>query len=88
MLKDFPIDVVKIDQEFFRTNTYTQMRSHIIIEEVIELCHKLNIEVVAEGVETLEQNEFLFNNHCDYIQGYYYYKPLPIQEFEKLILKK
>lgn len=88
MLKDFPIDVVKIDQEFFRTNTYTHNRSHIIIEEVIELCHKLNIIVVAEGVENKEQNDFLIEHHCDYIQGYYYYKPMLIEEFENSFLKK
>ncbi|WP_028042689.1 GGDEF domain-containing protein [Candidatus Stoquefichus massiliensis] len=88
MLKDFPIDVVKIDQEFFRTNAYTHNRSHIIIEEVIELCHKLNIIVVAEGVENVEQKDFLIKHHCDYIQGYYYYKPMPINEFEKLFVKE
>lgn len=88
MLKDFPIDVVKIDQEFFRTNAYTHTRSHIIIEEVIELCHKLNIIVVAEGVENIEQRDFLVDHHCDYIQGYYYYKPMPINEFEDLFVKE
>lgn len=87
MLKDFPIDVVKIDQEFFRTTSSTYLRSHIIIEEVIELCHKLNIIVVAEGVETQEQKDFLAKHHCDYIQGYYYYKPMPIEEFEDLFIK-
>lgn len=88
MLKDLPIDVVKIDQEFFRTNQHNQIRSHIIIEEVIELCHKLNIQVVAEGVETKEQSDFLKKHHCDYIQGYYYYKPMPINDFENLFLKE
>ena len=88
MLKDFPIDVVKIDQEFFRTNAYTHRRSHIIIEEVIELCHKLDIIVVAEGVENIEQRDFLIKHHCDYIQGYYYYKPMPLDEFEDLFIKK
>lgn len=87
MLKDFPIDVVKIDQEFFKTTSSTYLRSHIIIEEVIELCHKLNIVVVAEGVETQEQKDFLVKHHCNYIQGYYYYKPMPIQEFEDLFIK-
>lgn len=87
MLKDFPIDVVKIDQEFFRTNTFTQMRGHIIIEQVIELCHRLNIEVVAEGVETKEQKDFLVKHHCDYVQGYYYYKPMLIKDFEKHFIK-
>lgn len=87
MLKDFPIDVVKIDQEFFRTTDSTHGRSHIIIEEVIELCHRLNIEVVAEGVETVEQRDFLVEHRCDYIQGYYYYKPMMLDEFERLFLK-
>lgn len=88
MLKDYPIDVVKVDQEFFRTNSLTQQRSQIIIEEVIELCHKLQIQVVAEGVETKEQDEFLRHQHCDYIQGYYYFQPMPVEEFENMFIKK
>lgn len=88
ILKDLPIDVVKIDQEFFRTNDYTHTRGHIIIEEVIELCHKLNLEVVAEGVETVEQKDFLVAHNCDYIQGYYYFKPMLLKEFEKQIIIK
>lgn len=88
MLKDFPIDVVKIDQEFFRTNSYTHERSHIILEEIIELCHKLNLEIVAEGVETQEQKDFLVEHNCDFIQGYYYYKPMMIEDFEKLFIKR
>lgn len=86
ILKDLPIDVVKIDQEFFRTNDYTHTRSHIIIEEIIQLCHKLNLEVVAEGVETIEQKEFLEAHDCDYIQGYYYYRPMLLKEFEALFV--
>lgn len=86
ILKDLPIDVVKIDQEFFRTNDYTHTRGHIIIEEVIELCHKLNLEIVAEGVETAEQKDFLVEHNCDFIQGYYYYKPMLLKDFEKLII--
>lgn len=86
MLKDFPIDVVKIDQEFFRTNDYTHLRSHIIIEEVINLCHKLNLEVVAEGVETVEQKDFLVEHNCDYVQGYYYYKPMLLEDFEEIFI--
>jgi len=85
ILKDLPIDVVKIDQEFFRTNDYTHTRSHIIIEEIIQLCHKLNLEVVAEGVETIEQKEFLEAHDCDYIQGYYY-RPMLLKEFEALFV--
>lgn len=87
MLKDFTIDIVKIDQEFFKTNKQNQSKSNIIIKEVIELCHRLNIDVVAEGVETKEQIEFLKQYHCDYIQGFYYYKPMPIIEFEKKFVK-
>ncbi|MEG0275531.1 MAG: GGDEF domain-containing protein [Coprobacillus sp.] len=87
MLKDFPIDVVKIDQEFFKTNIHNQEKSNIIIKEVIELCHQLGIDVVAEGVETKEQRDFLKQYYCDYIQGFYYYKPMPIQEFEEKFVK-
>lgn len=88
MLKDFPIDVVKIDQEFFRTNDATHMRSHIILEGIIELCHKLDFEVIAEGIETSEQRNFLLAQNCDYVQGYLYYKPMLLDEFERLFVIK
>lgn len=85
MLKDIPIDVIKLDQGFFRNERDTQKRSNIIISEIIKLSKRLDITTVAEGVEVKEQSDFLKEINCDYIQGYYYYKPMTVEDFEILI---
>ena len=51
------------------------------------MANRLGLEVVAEGVETKEQRDFLVKHHCDYVQGYYYYKPMLIRDFEKHFIK-
>jgi EAL domain-containing protein (putative c-di-GMP-specific phosphodiesterase class I) len=58
-----------------------------LYESVIHLAHSLGLEVVAEGVETQEQVEFLKENNCDTVQGYYYSRPLSPDEAENLIAK-
>ena len=52
----------------------------------VELAHKLNLKVVSEGVETEEQNQFVIDADCDYIQGFYYHRPIPREEAEKILL--
>lgn len=81
MLGGVLIDVLKLDREFFNEN-YNQKNGRLIIEAIIALAKKINMAVVAEGVETLEQVEFLKSINCDLIQGYYFSKPLTIKEFE------
>lgn len=81
MLKDIPIDVMKLDQEFFRYGSGNMERSKKIIESVILLAKGLQIHTVAEGVEQKSEVDFLKNVGCDEIQGFYYAKPLPLQEF-------
>ena len=56
--------------------------SKIIVASIIELCHKLGKKVVAEGVETDEQVQFLKDNNCDVVQGYYYAKPIPWDDYK------
>lgn len=56
-----------------------------IIKSIVNLAHGLGIKIVCEGVETAEQVEFLTNIGCDIAQGYYYAKPMPMNEFEKLL---
>lgn len=85
MLKDIPIDVIKLDREFFSENAENEERSRIIVGELISLSKKLQITTVAEGIETKQQSEYLDSVGCDYIQGYYYYRPMPIDEFTKLL---
>ncbi|MFT4925466.1 MAG: diguanylate cyclase (GGDEF)-like protein [Phenylobacterium sp.] len=74
-LTQFNIDTLKIDQSFI--NTFDDPRSQKLIETLIVMGKKMNMKIVAEGVETLAQLEFLKQNQCDYVQGYIYAKPLP-----------
>lgn len=83
MLKDMPVDVVKIDKEFF-SDTMNTEKGRAVISTVVDLAQNLNMEVISEGVETREQVDFLTEIHCGMVQGYYFAKPLPISEFEKL----
>ena len=80
-LKELPIDVVKLDAEFFRGND-EEGKGKVIVSEAISLAKKLNMRIVAEGIETREQVDFLAENECDLIQGYYFAKPMPVEEFE------
>ncbi len=75
-LKRFPLDVLKIDQVFVRDIAYDS-NVRAIIEASITLGHKLGLEVIAEGVETAEQVDFLIAQECDMIQGYYLSRPVP-----------
>lgn len=81
-LKDMPLDVLKLDAEFFR-GTADDGRGEIVVSEAIKLAKNLNMRIVAEGVELREQVDFLAAEGCDMIQGYYYAKPMPQDEYEK-----
>lgn len=83
-LKLFHVDTLKIDQVFIK-NAELHGRDGTIISSIIELCHKLQIKVVAEGVETLEGLNFLKNINCHAAQGFFFSPPLPIEKFEDLL---
>ncbi len=83
-LKRFPIDILKVDKSFIR-DLGSGGSDGAIIETIIALGNSLNIEVVAEGVETRQQLEFLQRHHCDAIQGYYFSKALPAGEMTRLL---
>lgn len=85
-LKKFPISKLKIDQSFIRDlpNDEDDMA---ITKAVIALSKSLNLQIIAEGVETKEQKDFLIQNGCLNIQGYYYSKPLNAQDMEAFLLK-
>lgn len=85
ILKDIEIDILKIDKLFFE-NLEENIRAQIIIEAIVKMCKKLNIKTVAEGIETKKQVEFLRKVGCDILQGYYFSKPIEIEEFEKKFL--
>ena len=81
-IRDYDFDIIKLDMGFIQKIGSNKKNDNIVIS-LIELAHRLEMRVVAEGVETEEQAEFLRANGCDYIQGYYFSKPLPEDEFVK-----
>ena len=81
-LKKFDIDYLKIDQSFTR-NLAPGSNDMALSEAIIVMAHKLDLQVIAEGVETEEQRELLVAAGCDYAQGYLFAKPMPAKEFEK-----
>ncbi|NMS89138.1 bifunctional diguanylate cyclase/phosphodiesterase [Clostridioides difficile] len=84
MLKNIKIDTLKIDCGFFNNEGITE-REKIVLKHTIAMAKDLNMNVVAEGVETKEQAEFLLSLDCVIIQGYYYCKPIPSDDFENLL---
>lgn len=84
-LKKFSIDYVKIDQSFTK-NLCPDSDDLALCEAIIVMAHKLNIAVIAEGVETVKQRQLLVAAGCDYAQGYLYSKPVPADEFARLFL--
>jgi diguanylate cyclase (GGDEF)-like protein len=86
-LKRFPIDTLKLDQSFVRDST-TDPSDAAIISAVIVMAHSLDLKVVAEGVETKEQLEFLRHRDCDTIQGFYFSAPLAAEELEPYLMQR
>ena len=86
-LKNLPIDVLKIDKSFINDITTNKDDASLVIA-VIGLAHNLNLKVVAEGVETDEQLEFLNSFGCDEYQGYLFSRPLTADEFTRLLTEK
>lgn len=86
-LRRFPIDKLKIDIAFIREVT-SNPQDAAIARTIIELAHSLNLQVIAEGVETPEQLAFLTANGCDQVQGYLFSRPLPIRELEDFLRER
>lgn len=84
LLKDLPIDYLKMDKEFFNTASDSD-RGKKVIESVIYMAGLLGIGVVAEGVETREQVDYLRSIHCDIVQGYFFARPMPPEDFAHLL---
>lgn len=83
-IRDYDFDILKLDMGFVQKIGLNRKNNNIIIS-LIELAHRLDLKVIAEGVETKEQADFLKNYGCDYFQGYYFSKPMPQEEFERLL---
>ena len=83
-LKRFPIDTLKIDRAFIRDVTINADDAAITLA-IIAMAHSLKLKVIAEGVETAAQLQFLRDHHCDEAQGYYLSRPLPEMQISKLL---
>ncbi len=83
-LKDLPIDKIKIDMQFIR-GIETNKKDRAITQVIINLAKKLGLEVIAEGVETEDQLKFLHGEDCNLVQGYYFYKPMKLEEVNKIL---
>ncbi|KQL36874.1 EAL domain-containing protein [Psychrobacillus sp. FJAT-21963] len=86
-LKNFPIDYIKIDKSFV-SELMNNEKDAIIVKAIISLAHNLHKEVIAEGVETKEQLDFLKTHQCDISQGYFFSKPLSADEIEKIYIEQ
>lgn len=85
MLKDIEIDILKMDMRFLELNQENSKKGIDILKTVFNMAKILGIGVIVEGVETEEQREILLEMGGDYGQGYYFYRPLPVAEFEEMI---
>lgn len=84
MLNNMPIDILKLDMKFIQSETAKPV-SQGILKFIISLARWMHLSVVAEGVETKEQLERLREIGCDFVQGYYFAKPMPYEEFDRLL---
>ena len=85
-LKRLPLEQLKIDQSFIR-ELDTDKDDRAIVSTIIAMARNLNVEVIAEGVETESQKQFLIERGCSRFQGYLFGKPVPIDQFETSLLK-
>ncbi len=86
-IKELPISKIKIDQSFMRGVPENHSDS-TLVKAIISVAKNLNYSIIAEGVETKEQRNFLLENQCDKIQGYYYSKPIPAKVMEQFLTRK
>ena len=82
-LRDHPIDIVKIDRSIL--DALVTQRGTALLHGVSALIHDLEMNVLCEGAETQAQTDLLREIGCDYIQGYYFYRPLPTKEADRVI---
>ena len=88
MLKNIPVDVLKLDMRFLQFKEEERQKSANILEAIVNMAGLLHLPIVVEGVENESQEKFVQKLGCRYIQGFYYYKPLPIKKFEELLKDK
>lgn len=84
MLSQMKLDILKLDMKFIQ-NEMAKSAEQSILNDVVTMAHRMHLSVVAEGVETWEQAERLKRVDCDYVQGYFFAKPMPAAEFEEVL---
>lgn len=85
MLKSIPVDVIKMDMRFLEISEEEGQKGIGILESIVNMARLMGLPIIVEGVENLQQENILRNLGCRYTQGYYYFKPLPIEQFESLL---
>lgn len=85
MLKDTNVDAIKLDMKLIDMNQQNRSKGVQIVESVVDMAHRLNLPIIAEGVETPEQVSMLQAADCLYTQGYYFFKPMPVENAEQLL---
>ena len=88
MLSTIKLDAIKLDARFLKIDDDTDSKALHILESVVNMAKTIGLPISVEGVETKFQCDFLENLGCRYIQGYYFYRPMPVEEFERLILNE
>lgn len=87
MLKDVNVDIIKLDMKFLDMNDKTSGKGIGILEAVTHMARLMNLRIIAEGIETKEQADLLLDMGCLYGQGYYFFRPMPIEVFEPLLMQ-
>ncbi|MGM9971268.1 MAG: EAL domain-containing protein [Anaeroplasmataceae bacterium] len=87
LLYSLPISSLKLDASYVRRQATSNLEDSLM-QSIINICHEYNIEIICEGVETNEELNYVLKHNCKYIQGYYYSKPLPEEEFRKFKVEK
>lgn len=84
LLNDLDVDAIKLDRSFF-VGKNNNRRGRYVVESVLKLAAQLHIHTVAEGIDNLEQVQYLRKTACDMVQGFYFFKPMPVDEFERQV---
>ena len=87
MLKEVPVDRIKMDLHFL-TGTGDAEKGRVIVSHVIRMVDSLGMDLIAEGVEIVEQAQFLQDQNCSEMQGFYFYKPMPVEDLEKTLFQE
>lgn len=85
MLKSVAVDVLKLDMRFLEISEGEEQKGIGILESIVNMARLMGLPIVVEGVETLSQENVLRNMGCRYVQGFYYYKPMPVEKFEEIL---